>query len=214
AHMLSKRTPVHRAFGGDSKRSTPPPVLKEDPKPISALAADIPHDLDKIITRCMRKDPARRFQHTADLQIALAELKDESDSGTLAVAETGARTAAHVRKFRLLWISAGLAIVLLAALGIWSWPARQPSRPALTVVPLTTSPGNEWAPTFSPDGNQVAFAWNSSEEGYGKGNFDIYVKLIGGNEVVPLAHTPADEFSPAWLPDGRFVAFVRVLSPT
>jgi len=119
-----------------------------------------------------------------------------------------------VRKIRLVWVTAGFAIILLAAVGIWSWPARQPSRPAPNVVPLTSTPGNEWAPTFSPDGNQVAFAWNSSEEGFGKGNFDIYVKLIGGNEAVPLAHTPADEFSPAWSPDGRFVAFVRVLSPT
>jgi serine/threonine protein kinase/Tol biopolymer transport system component len=210
--LLYEMITGQRAFRGDSKLSTLSAVLKEEPKPISALAADTPHDLDKIITRCLRKDPARRFQHTADLQIALAELKEESDSGTLAVAETGARTTARVRKIRLVWVSAGLAIVLLAALGIWSWPARQPSRPALTVVPLTSTPGNEWAPSFSPDGNQVAFVWNSSEEG--KGNSDIYVKLIGGNEAVPLTRTPADEFSPAWSPDGRFVAFMRVLSPT
>ena len=105
--LLYEMVTGQRAFHGDSKLSTLSAILKEDPKPISALVADAPHDLEKIITRCLRKDPARRFQHTADLQIALAELKEESDSGTVAGAETSAERPGRTEG-PLAWMSGGL----------------------------------------------------------------------------------------------------------
>jgi Tol biopolymer transport system component len=45
-------------------------------------------------------------------------------------------------------------------------------------VPLTTYPGWESYPTLSPDGNQLAFAWNGAAES----NTDIYLKLVGPGE--------------------------------
>ena len=75
----------------------------------------------------------------------------------------------------------------------------------LDVVPLTSDLGTEQWPSFSPDGNQVAYAWNGPK----RDNFDIYVKIIGSE--VPLRLTTAPEFDgvPAWSPDGRQIAFVR-----
>ena len=55
------------------------------------MPAEVPRDLEKIIVRCLRKDPSRRFQHAGDLKLALLELKEESDSGKLAA--PGAVTA-------------------------------------------------------------------------------------------------------------------------
>src|SRR5262245_32675137 len=71
--------------------------------------------------------------------------------------------------------------------------------------PFTTMPGMENQPTFSPDGNQVAFCWN----GENQDNFDIYVKLIGTESLLRLTTDPAQDTSPAFSPDGRFVAFRR-----
>src|SRR6266849_2514234 len=51
-----------RAFHGDSKLSTLSAILKEDPKPVSSIVTDVPRDLEKIISQCVRKDPDRRFQ--------------------------------------------------------------------------------------------------------------------------------------------------------
>ncbi len=58
-----------QAFHGDSKMSTLAAILNQEPKPVSQLVPGIPRDLEKIINRCLRKDPNRRLQHMADLKV-------------------------------------------------------------------------------------------------------------------------------------------------
>ena len=82
--VLYEMVTGQRAFQGDSKMSTLAAVLNQEPKPASEISRALPHDLEKIITRCLRKDPSRRFQGMADLKVALEELKEEFDSGVLA----------------------------------------------------------------------------------------------------------------------------------
>ena len=81
----------------------------------------------------------------------------------------------------------------------------------LTPVPLTTDPGREGSPSFSPDGNQVAFEW--AKTGHDD-NSDIYIKQIGVEDPFQLTDDPARDVNPAWSPDGRSIAFGRYLSPT
>ena len=52
-------------------------------KPASQIVEGLPRELERIIARSLRKSPDRRFQAMPDLKVALAELKEESDSGTL-----------------------------------------------------------------------------------------------------------------------------------
>ena len=79
----------------------------------------------------------------------------------------------------------------------------------LTVVPLTALPGNVASPTFSPDGSQIAFAWDGENNGAG---YDLYVKAIGTEKPLRLTHRPALQLSAAWSPDGRSIAISRVSS--
>lgn len=69
--------------------------------------------------------------------------------------------------------------------------------------PLTSYRGDEIQPSFSPDGAQVAFAWNRD------GEYDIYVKSVGGESQRRLTDDVAADVAPAWSPDGRYIAFVR-----
>ena len=46
-----------RAFRGDTKLSILSAILKEEPEPASSLRKEIPQELERIITRCLRKDP-------------------------------------------------------------------------------------------------------------------------------------------------------------
>jgi Tol biopolymer transport system component/DNA-binding winged helix-turn-helix (wHTH) protein len=127
----------------------------------------------------------------------------------VAPVDSGKRTeiapvATAARKTRLLWVIAGTA-VLLAAMGIGLWFLRPAPHAAPRIVPLTSYPGQQITPAFSPNGKQVAFAWNG-EKGE---NFDIYVKLVNAGAPLKLTSNPADEYSPAWSPDGRYIAFCR-----
>ena len=43
-------------------------------------------------------------------------------------------------------------------------------------IVLTTYPGRESQPAFSPDGNQIAFVWSGAKDD----NTDVYVRLVDG----------------------------------
>jgi Tol biopolymer transport system component/DNA-binding winged helix-turn-helix (wHTH) protein len=94
----------------------------------------------------------------------------------------------------------GAAIALLMP----EMPPAEPTAP-LRVKPLTSLPGQEGQPCFSPDGKQVAVIWSGEADD----NFDVYVKRIGEDSLVRLTTDPARDQSPAWSPDGRAIAFVR-----
>src|SRR5260370_42502609 len=98
----------HTASHGHPKMSSVAAILRDDPKPLSQSGAQTPRDLEKITVRCLRKDPARRFQHMDDIKIALEELKEESDSGHI----TEILPAAPASKSHAALLYAGLAVGL------------------------------------------------------------------------------------------------------
>jgi Tol biopolymer transport system component/DNA-binding winged helix-turn-helix (wHTH) protein len=108
------------------------------------------------------------------------------------------------------WAVIALAVLTATGLAAWRFWPRPSVRVVLTPVPLTTYQGNAEAPSFSPDGSQVAFEWDGEKQD----NFDIYVKAIGP-DAVPLRLTtdPRPDRMPAWSPDGSTIAFVRLGAP-
>ena len=97
------------------------------------------------------------------------------------------------------------ALIAGAGLALWlGMRAREQPAPTMRESQLTAYEGFETEPAFSPDGNQVVFAWDRDGT-----NSDIWVRLIGAGQPVPLTNTPEREFSPAWSPDRRWIAFLR-----
>ncbi len=210
--VLYEMATGRRAFQGDSSLATLTAILREEPKPASQVGRGIPREMDRIIERCLRKDPERRFQSAADLKVVLQELKEELDSSPL-MAEVAAMSGKPTLASPLKWVALGVAVISMALAG-WFWfgrSGREPVEGLLTAVPLTAYPGWESAPTFSPDGSQVAFEWSKTSRFE---DADIYIKQIGveGNPV-QLTDNPAPDITPAWSPDGRTIAFARVLPP-
>lgn len=202
--VLYEMVTGQRAFRGDTSMSTISSILRDDPQPAGQASPDVPRDLEKIIARCLRKDPGRRFQTMADVRVALLELKEESESGRIpapAPASAGRpkRTAIYAASVAILGVA---AVFLLLR-------SRQPIAPPtnqMRSVPFTSYSGVQRNPTFSPDGNQIAFSWNG-----GQGDTtSIYVKMIGTESSLRL--TTGDDAFPAWAPDGRSIAFLRRVS--
>ena len=189
--LLYEMVAGRRAFQGDSRMSTLSAVLYQEPKALG----EAPRDLEKIITRCLRKDPDRRWQAMADLRVALREFCEESESRS-----APARVVVGRRR-----VVAGVLIAAAATVATWFMLTRAGTPAPSMPVPLTALPGNSGHPSFSPDGNKVAFAWN----GQSGDNWDIYVTQIGTNVPIRLTTDPAFEYYPAWSPDDRYIAFRR-----
>jgi serine/threonine protein kinase len=194
-----------QAFHGDTKASTLAAILKDNPRPASQLVDGLPKEVERLISRCLRKEVDQRSQHMDDVKIALQELKDESDSGVLGMA---AVPKLKPRR-RLHWVLSVAAALIVGTVGVWLVRSKKqgPEVP-LVAVPLTSYPGFESQPSFSPDGTQLAFAWDGEKQD----NRDIYVKQIGLEPPYRLTNDPAMDYSPAWSPDGRLIAFLRDLS--
>ena len=69
-----------RAFSGTTRMSTLAAILTREPEPPSHVVPGLSRDLEKMIVRCLRKSPERRWQSMADLKVALEDLLEESDS--------------------------------------------------------------------------------------------------------------------------------------
>ena len=69
---------------------------------------------------------------------------------------------------------------------------------------LTNNPGSDESPSWSPDGQKIAF---QSDPDGGK-NFEIYVMDADGNNLRNLTNHPAWDGAPSWSPDGQRIAFV------
>jgi len=203
--VLYEMVTGRQAFHGDTSASTLAAILKDNPRPASQLVDGLPREVERLISRCLRKEVNQRSQHMDDIKIALEELKEESDSGVL-----GTAAVSKSKPRRLTWALSIVAILVLATVGVWLIRSKKemPEVP-LVAVPLTSYPGSEDGPSFSPDGTQVAFAWDGEKQD----NWDIYVKQIGVEPPYRLTNDPAIDYSPAWSPDGRLIAFLRDLPP-
>jgi len=107
----------------------------------------------------------------------------------------------------VVWTLVGLIAAAVAVVTIvWPPRSRAPARPtALRGSPFTSYRGHERFPAISPDGTQIAFAWDRDEGS----DYDIYVKQRNTESPLQLTDAPENEVYPTWSPDGSTIAFLR-----
>ena len=196
-----------RAFRADSTPGTLAAVINLEPQPLGKVVEDVPQAVERLVSRCLRKDLTKRAQHASDIKLTLEELHEDSSSGSIQATPASASAPRARGRRSVVGIAIAVMVVALAGAAVVWWPREAPARAALAPVPLTTLPGSEIHPSFSPDGSQVAFTWRRE----GALASDVYVQIIGGSGTpLRLTDDSGAHAFPAWSPDGKSIALWHV----
>jgi eukaryotic-like serine/threonine-protein kinase len=195
-------------FKGKSQAETMNAVITEPHTPAAELNEELPEGLSAAIDRALSKDPASRYQSMEEMLLDLRQVGRAV--GFLGSSDSQGAAIAYVPLWRRptrrwMWAMTLLALALVAGLALLFSSLRPVRQPPLQITPLTAYLGIEILPAFSPDGKQVAFAWNGEKSD----NFDIYVKLVDTGTPHRLTTHPAEDSFAAWSPDGSHIAFRR-----
>jgi serine/threonine protein kinase len=156
--VLYEMVTGQRAFDGDSGISTLSAVLRDEVKPIGEIAPEVPAELDAIIARCLRKNPAERWQSITEVAAALKSLRLRLDSEIPAAAVApSAPVSSAIRKNgtkKIVLIGAACAgVVALAVAGLW-WHTRHagtaPATPPPVAITVQPAPPTASAPAPAP----------------------------------------------------------------
>ena len=128
-----------RAFSGASRLSTLASVIHADPAPIKVSREQVPRELERIVERCLRKDPRRRWQNMADVKIAIEDVSQEVDLSKAVAQEqsSGARSGHRSWAF-FVW----LALAVLA-LGTGAYVACDSSGGSNSLFPAFDIPARQ-----------------------------------------------------------------------
>ncbi|HUV13961.1 MAG TPA: protein kinase [Acidobacteriota bacterium] len=196
--LYEMATGIH-PFKGGSVTVTSNAIINDDPPPLDRYLDEAPELLQHVLRKMLSKNPAKRYQSMREAYTDLEQLVEDSGRTRIATSE----------RFSSWLPRAGIALLVVLAVASVYWfvssSRSDPPLAPLEAVPLTSYPGLEKQPTFSPDGSQFAFVWDGKE----RENIDIYVKTVGPGQPLRLTTDPFSDFSPAWSPDGSQIAFVR-----
>lgn len=196
-----------RAFQGSSTIDTLHKIINMRPEPLSAHRADVPLELQRIVSKALEKDPDERYQSMKDLSIDLRRLVRELESNPTAVmrAMSGGIPAAHPRRR----VAAVTIIALLAAgiSGAVAWTRFRPkqestaSRNPMKITRLT-SLGNVISATISPDGKLITYVVSEH------GSLSLWVRQItSGRDLQLIPPRRQAYWSHTFSRDGESIIF-------
>lgn len=177
--VLYEMVTGRRAFPGASKLSTLASVLHKEPAPLRQDGEYVPRELERIITRCLRKEPQRRWQNMADVKVALEDLLEDLEAGRTEAGD--APQGSHFGLPLLVWP----ALIVIALAGGAYLGSLFLSAPQPTFERLTYRRGDVAAARFSPDGRTVLFSAQWAHE-----PMTVFSMLPGGREYRSLDLPP------------------------
>jgi predicted Ser/Thr protein kinase len=192
--LLYEMVTGRKAFAATSQASLIGAILHKDPESISKLEPLTPPALDRLIRRCLAKDPEHRWQSARDVALELADVTRPEES------------AAPARRPRTALLGWAVAAALVLALGwILAGPRRNRSAPATAKLRFTVPPppgsSLQGMLALSPAGETLAFVATGAD-----GRDRLWVRPLDSLESRALEGTEDAEF-PFWSPDGRSIAF-------
>jgi eukaryotic-like serine/threonine-protein kinase len=183
------------AFVGKSRASLIAAILSSDPQPMAELQPMTPLALERVIKKCLAKDPDERWQNANDLS---SELGWIAESGGRAAGISPFADAKRTREMLAWLVCAALTVVLIVG-AIWWRNSRPPEQTAYFYAPLPFS-AHDLA--LAPNGHTLAVV--AYQEAVRKNVIWIYEVGSQGGRI--LSDTEGATY-PFWSPDGRALAF-------
>lgn len=185
-----------KAFEGKSQVSLMAAILEHEPRPISALVPVSPPLLEKIIRKCLAKDPNTRWQSISDVMEALEWVRGGAGEVT--------RSAAVPERK---WWQGTTAVIALAIVAIVAIAAllvvrRTDKGPVwVSLIPPDTNFTPEPELAVSPDGKRIIFGAPDA-----LGVNSLWLRSIDAADARELPGT-AGGILPFWSPDGQSIGF-------
>jgi serine/threonine-protein kinase len=201
----------HRAFESSSAASLVAAILEREPAPLGERQPLTPPSLERLVRRCLAKDPDDRWGTAHDVA---EELRWIGETAAAPTSEDGPRRGPGLRSLRIAGVVAFSA--LLSAASVW-FLKLDTSPPPVVRSLLDVQPGEEVnsggvslsIPT--PGGSRTALVWTADGRalvfvGRRGGVQQLYVRGLDESEARPLPGTEGAQV-PAVSPDGQWVAF-------
>ncbi len=195
-----------KGFEGKTQASLIAKILETDPPPMSSLQPMTPPMLDRIVRKCLAKEPDKRWQAAGDI---CDELRWIAEGGSqVAPASTAAVNELRTlgRRMQIFMLVGALLLgAFLTGLVVWKLQPATPLPVTRTVINLP--PGQQFAGldsgpafTLSLDGTRLAYVARQD------GTQQIYLRAMDSLESKPVPGTEG-AVSPFFSPDGQWLGF-------
>jgi Tol biopolymer transport system component/tRNA A-37 threonylcarbamoyl transferase component Bud32 len=194
-----------RAFAGASQFAVVNAILEKDPVPVRSLQPLTPPALERVVGRCLAKDPEYRWQNTSDLA---SELRWIAEAGGTPVA--GASSEALAKGRIREWLYAAMAVIFFIAAMVSAVSYRRLTHTSPPAIAAEIAPPRKMLfkpaafggePSLSPDGRVLVFC--ASDE---SGKTILWIRPLNSLAARPLPGTEGASH-PFWSPNGRTVGF-------
>jgi len=183
-------------------------IVNTSPPSFTELNKNIDPELNSIVLKCLEKNRTQRYQTMSEIIDDLKKYKKKHDSSLFDHSSQSMKKTiteekpAKRKPFVLISVITLLIIILLLiSYIVFRSPVEAPVGDKI-ITRVTSLPGLEDEPSWSPDGKYLAYTTND------KGNLDIMVMPMGGGRAIRVVDSDADDAQPAWSPDGSNLAFV------
>ncbi len=182
-----------RAFEGSSPASVIAGIME---RPAPSIGAIGPPGLDRVLQRCLAKDPEDRWQTARDLKAELEWI-------TIPAPQSGESSGAGWRRGKLAGVAAVLAVLTLASLAFAFWNRRAPVEKTSARFAITLPAGQEITsyPAITDDGRTIAYVTQQGNE-----DTQLYLRDLNSFDARPVPRSKGAK-QPFFSPDGKWVLF-------